>query len=208
MKLSLTILLLTLFATLAVAAPIPPEFGRKVVEDTSETLSNHLSGLALNHPPPSSSQARRLNLPPPSSAGGRPDLTIPIRSEELVMHDPTNHPSVSRAGGLIGPSKKNAGIYKARPYKLKLKKAIQMAIEKQKLAKQTDIQNQERLMLVRQSALNQPQWDKTLEGQHQQQLGGSGSGRRVSSSPSVMDNSMDSSRFNDQDDTASSRFRY
>ncbi|SPC62181.1 uncharacterized protein UHOD_08819 [Ustilago sp. UG-2017b] len=183
MKPSFTILLLTLFATLAVAAPLSPEFDNKVVEDASESLSNRLSNLALHRPSPSSSQ------------GGRPTLTIPIRPESVVVHGSIPEPSIPRASDLIRSWKK--GGARGQSSNSKLREVIRSVLYKKK---QSAIQNKKRPMLQRQPSLDQEQWNKFLGG-------GSGSGRRANSSPASAGSSMDYSRINDQDDTASSRLR-
>lgn len=87
------------------------------------------------------------------------------------------------------------------PYGNSLKERVQRA-----LARKAAKQEQEQVMLGRQASMNQAQWDKVLAEPHQQQLGGSGSGRRASASAPEVDNTMDYSRFSDQDDTASTRF--
>ncbi|SOV05863.1 uncharacterized protein UDID_08819 [Ustilago sp. UG-2017a] len=178
MKPSFTILLLTLFATLAVAAPVSYAAGREVVEDASESISNRFSNLALHHPTPSSSQ------------GGRPTLTIPIRPESVVVHGPIPEPSISRASDLIRSWKKGAARDKTPS---RLKTVLKKVIQKNRMEKQ-------RPKLERQHSMNQKQWTERMEHV-------SGSGKTAISSPVDAGSSMDFSRINDQDDTASSRTR-
>lgn len=174
MKPSFTILLLTLFATLAVAAPVSFGAGREVVEDASESISNRFSNLALHQPTPSSSQ------------GGRPTLTIPIRPESVVVHGPIPEPSISRDSDLIRSRKKDAAISRLRT-------AFKMVIQNKKIKKG-------RPKLERQRSMNQEQWAELMGH-------GSGSGKTAISSPVDAGSSMDFSRINDHDDTASSRTR-
>ncbi|KAJ1032850.1 hypothetical protein NDA18_001573 [Ustilago nuda] len=200
---SLTILLLTLFATLAVAAPIAPGFGEKALETSSESLSNRLSGLTLSHSVPPPSQAGRPVLtfkrPPTLPDRGAPTLEIPGRPG--FEKDPDSIPSINRVGGPIRTWKENAARAQARPYGGKrFKETVQNA-----LARKAAMQEQE---LTSQSSMNQAQWDRVLADHGRQHLGGSGPGRRASSSPADADSTMDYSRFSDQEDTASSRFRY
>ncbi|KAJ1584329.1 hypothetical protein NDA12_002991 [Ustilago hordei] len=203
---SLTILLLTLFATLAVAAPVAPGFGEKALESTSESLSNHLSDLTLSHPLPPTSQARRPMLtfrrPSPLPEHGAPTLDIPGRPG--FETDSNSAPWFNRFGGAIRTSKKHAARDQAEPYSGSFKERVQNALARKKAA----MQEQEPVTLARQASRKQAQWeDMVLEEHHLQPLGGSGSGRRASSSTAGADSTMDYSRFSDQGDTASSRSR-